>query len=125
SRRGGVLRVGDVILGFNVVLFSAAMWILGVNEALYSILTYVAATRTLDFVLYGLDEYTAMTIVSDEHAAIRTRITGELGRGVTVYRGYGGMSGVERNILYCVVTRLEIGKVKRIVRALDPGAFVV
>jgi uncharacterized membrane-anchored protein YitT (DUF2179 family) len=125
SRRGDLLRVGDVILAFNVVLFSIAMLVLGVNEALYSILTYVAATRTLDFVLYGLDEHTAITIVSDEHAAIRAKITGDLGRGVTVYRGYGGMSGVERNILYCVVTRLEIGKVKRIVREFDPGAFVV
>jgi len=125
SRRGDLLRVGDVILGFNVVLFVAAMWLLGVNEALYSILTYVAATRTLDFVLYGLDEYTAITIVSEQDAAIRGRITGDLGRGVTVYRGYGGMSGAERNILYCVVTRLEIGKVKKIVREVDAGAFVV
>ena len=67
----------------------------------------------------------AITIVSDQHAPIRDRITGELGRGVTVYRGYGGMSGVEQDILYCVVTRLEIGKVKAIVRGLDPAAFVV
>jgi uncharacterized membrane-anchored protein YitT (DUF2179 family) len=125
SRRGDVLRVGDVILIFNVVLFLVAMSVLGVREALYSILTYVAAAKTLDFVLYGIDEYTAITIVSAEHAAIRERITGDLGRGVTVYRGYGGMSGVERDILYCVVTRLEIGKVKSIVRGLDVGAFMV
>ncbi len=125
SRRGDVLRVGDVILAFNVVLFLVAMSILGIKEALYSILTYVAATKTLDFVLYGIDEYTAITIVSDEHDAIRERITRDLGRGVTVYRGYGGLSGVERNILYCVVTRLEIGKVKRIVREVDVRAFVV
>ncbi len=125
SRRGDVLRVGDVILAFNVVLFLFAMSVLGVKEALYSILTYIAATRTLDFVLYGIDEYTAITIVSDEHRAIRERITGGLGRGVTVYRGYGGMSAEERDILYCVVTRLEIGKVKKIVRELDGKAFVV
>jgi len=125
SRRGDLLRVGDVILAFNVVLFLVAMSVLGVKEALYSILTYVAATKTLDFVLYGIDEYTAITIVSDESDAIRERITGDLGRGVTVYRGYGAMSGAERNILYCVVTRLEIGKVKKIVRELDGKAFVV
>ncbi|HEY2945942.1 MAG TPA: YitT family protein, partial [Vicinamibacteria bacterium] len=125
SRRGHLLRVGDVILLFNVVLFLLAMTVLGVNEALYSIVTYFAAARTLDFVLYGLDEFTAITIVSDQHAPIRDRITGELGRGVTVYRGYGGMSGVEQDILYRVVTRLEIGKVKAIVRGLDPTAFVV
>ncbi len=125
SRRGDVLRVGDVILAFNVALFLVAMSVLGVEEALYSILTYIAATKTLDFVLYGIDEYTAFTIVSDRHGAIRERITGDLGRGVTVYRGYGGMRGVERDILYSVVTRLEIGKIKRIVRELDDKAFVV
>jgi uncharacterized membrane-anchored protein YitT (DUF2179 family) len=125
SRRGDLLRVGDVILGFNVVLFLVAMTILGVNEALYSILTYVAATWTLDFVIYGIDQYTAITIVSDQHGAIRERIAGDVGRGVTIYRGAGGKSGVERDILYCVVTRLEIGKIKRIVREIDDGAFVV
>jgi uncharacterized membrane-anchored protein YitT (DUF2179 family) len=125
SRRGDVLRVGDVILLFNVVLFTAAMVVLGVHAALYSILTYVAAAKTLNFVLYGFDEYTAVTVVSDQHASIRRRVTEDLGRGVTVYRGYGGMSGVERDILYCVVTRLEVGKVKAIVRELDPAAFIV
>jgi uncharacterized membrane-anchored protein YitT (DUF2179 family) len=125
SRRGDLLRVGDVILLFNVALFLVAMTVLGMDEALYSILTYVAATKTLDFVLYGIDEYTAITIVSPEHAAIRERITGELGRGVTIYKGFGGLSGEERQILYCVVTRLEIGKVKTIVRELDGHAFIV
>ena len=114
-----------LILAFNVVLFLVAMTILGVKEALYSILTYMAAARTLNFVHYGLDEFTAMTIVSEQHASIRRRITHDLGRGVTVYRGYGGMSESERDILYCVVTRLEVGKVKAIVRELDPTAFVV
>jgi uncharacterized membrane-anchored protein YitT (DUF2179 family) len=125
SRRGDLLRVGDIILLFNVGLFLVAMTTLGVNESLYSILTYIAASKTLDFVLYGIDEYTAITIVSDAHRAIRERITGELGRGVTVYKGYGGLSGTEREILYCVVTRLEIGKVKSIVREIDAHAFIV
>jgi len=125
SKRTPLVKVGDVVLGFNVVLFLVAMSLLGVDKALYSIVTYVAAARTLDFVLYGIDEYTAITIVSERHEAIRDRITGELGRGVTVFRGYGGLSGVELQILYCVVTRLEIGKVKAIASAADPSAFVV
>jgi uncharacterized membrane-anchored protein YitT (DUF2179 family) len=125
SRRAAVLRVGDVILMFNVVLFTVAMATLGVNTALYSILTYLSAARTLDFVLYGIDEYTAITIVSNQHQAIRERITGQLGRGVTIYKGEGGMSGAEQKILYCVVTRLEIGKVKALVRECDRDAFIV
>ena len=125
SKRSHVLKVGDVILAFNVVLFLVAMSLLGVEAALYSILTYVTAARTLDFVIYGLEEYTAITIVSRQATAIREAITGELGRGVTVYRGYGGMSGEEQDILYCVVTRLEIGRVKSIVGSLDGQAFVV
>src|SRR5438034_5260418 len=125
SKRSAILKVGDVILVFNVVLFLAAMTILGVEPALYSILTYVTAARTLDFVIYGLEEYTAITIVSANSDTIRERIIAELQRGVTVYKGYGGMTGAEQHILYCVVTRLEIGKVKSIVRAIDETAFVV
>jgi uncharacterized membrane-anchored protein YitT (DUF2179 family) len=125
SRRADMLRVGDVILGFNVVLFLAAMSALGVEPALYSILTYLAAAKTLDFVLHGIDEYTAITIVSPSATRIRERITADLGRGVTVYKGYGGMSRAEQDILYCVVTRLEIGKVKAIVKEIDRSAFFV
>jgi len=125
SRRGDLLRVGDVILAFNVVLFVSAIALLGVEPALYSILTYVAAARTLDFVIHGIDEYTAITVVSDHNPQIRQRIMHALGRGVTLFRGFGGLSGQERDILYCVVTRLEVGKVKAIVHEIDPDAFVV
>jgi uncharacterized membrane-anchored protein YitT (DUF2179 family) len=125
SRRNGVLKVGDVILAFNVVLFVVAMALLGVQEALYSILTYLSAARTLDFVIHGVEQYTAMTIVSSHSNAIREEITGTLHRGVTVYKGYGGLTNAEQEILYCVVTRLEIGRVKTIVRGIDPTAFVV
>lgn len=125
SKRSHLLKVGDVILVFNVVLFLAAMSVLGVESALYSILTYFTAAKTLDFVIHGIEEYTAMTIVSGSSGDIRNAITTSLGRGVTVYRGYGGMSGSEQHILYCVVTRLEIGKVKAIVKAIDENAFIV
>jgi uncharacterized membrane-anchored protein YitT (DUF2179 family) len=125
SRRLSAFRVGDVILGFNAVLFLCAMLYLGVEEALYSVLVYFAASRTLDFVISGVDEYTAITIVSDCSAPIREGILCGLGRGATIFRGRGGMSGADRDILYCVVTRLEIGKVRAIVEEHDPEAFVV
>lgn len=125
SKRSHLFKVGDIILGFNVILFLLAMTVLSVEESLYSILTYVAAAKTLDYVIYGVDELTAVTIVSSQNVAIRESITGTLGRGVTVYRGYGGKSGLDQDIVYCVVTRLEIGRVKTLVRALDPKAFIV
>ncbi len=124
SKRSDLFKVGDVILLFNVVLFITAMSLLGVEEALYSILTYVTAARTLDFVIHGIEEYTAITIVSRASGEIAARIMAQLGRGVTVYKGRGGLSYEDQEILYCVVTRLEIGKVKAIVHALDGSAFV-
>lgn len=125
GKRSSVLKVGDVILAFNVVLFLVAMTLLGVERALYSILTYISAARTLDFILHGIEEYTAVTIMSAEPQQIRAAILNEMGRGVTVYRGSGGKSGEDRDILYCVVTRLEIGRVMRIVDSFDPHAFIV
>jgi len=124
SKRSHLLKVGDVILIFNVILFVAAMSLLGVEEALYSILTYVAAARTLDFVIHGIEEFTAITIVSRASGEIAANVLAHLGRGVTVYKGRGGLSAEDQDILLCVVTRLEIGRVKSIVRKLDPGAFV-
>ena len=125
GKRTPVVKVGDVILGFNVVLFLTAMRVLGVEEALYSILTYVAAARTLDFILHGIEEFTAITIMSSAPQPIRAAILDDMGRGITIYKARGGMSGDDREILYCVVTRLEIGRVLRIVDGFDKEAFVV
>jgi uncharacterized membrane-anchored protein YitT (DUF2179 family) len=125
GKRSPVLKVGDVILGFNVVLFLVAMTVLGVEPALYSILTYVSAARTLDFILHGIEEFTAITIMSAAPQPIRQAIIDEMGRTVTVYKATGGKSGEDREILYCVVTRLEIGRVRKIVDAFDASAFVI
>lgn len=124
SRQSHLFKVGDVILLFNVALFLVAMSLLGVDKALYSILTYVAAARTLDFVIHGIEEYTAITIVSRASGEIAAQIMANLGRGVTVYKGRGGLSFEDQEILYCVVTRLEVGRVNNIVRALDESAFI-
>jgi uncharacterized membrane-anchored protein YitT (DUF2179 family) len=124
SRRTHFLRLGDVILGFNVLIFLTAMIFLGVEPVLYSILSYLAAAKTLDFVLYGLEEFTAITIITTEGSMIRREIIAGLGRGATIWRAYGGKTGREREILYCVVTRLEIGRVKEIAQAADEHVFV-
>ena len=125
SKKSHLFRVGDVILGLNIVIFLTAAFVLGVDEALYSILTYVAASKTLDFLLHGIEEYTAITIVSGKNDAIRQGIINTLNRGVTVYKGRGGKTGLDQDILFCVVTRLEIGKVKGIARDIDESAFII
>jgi uncharacterized membrane-anchored protein YitT (DUF2179 family) len=125
SKRSHLFRVGDVILGLNIAIFLTAAFFLGVDSALYSILTYVSASKTLDFLLHGIEEYTAIIIVSEQSEAIRQSITGVLGRGLTIYKGRRGMTGTDQDILFCVVTRLEIGKVLDIAQEIDPAAFIV
>ena len=124
SKRVHILKVSDVILGFNIVLFLVALSFLGVEAALYSILTYVTAAKTLDFIVYGFEAYTALTIFSSQSASIRDKITHQLGRGVTVFKGRGAMNKEDQEILYCVVTRLEVGEVKNIVNSIDSQAFI-
>ncbi len=125
SKSSNLLKVGDVILILNVFIFAAAAFFLGIEVAMYSILTYVAASRTIDFLIHGIEEYTAVIIISDKSEEIREMIMAHLHRGVTVYKGRGGLSNAEQDILYCVVTRLEIGSVKRVARELDQAAFIV
>lgn len=125
SKRSSLLRVGDVILLLNVFIFSAAAFFLGVETALYSILTYVAASKTVDFLLHGIEQYTAMVIVSEQSEPIRQAIIRDLARGVTLYKGRRGWTDAEQDILFCVVTRLEIGRVRSLVAEYDAAAFVV
>ncbi|HEY0099914.1 MAG TPA: YitT family protein, partial [Pyrinomonadaceae bacterium] len=125
SKKSHLLRVGDVILILNIFIFSAAAFFLGIESTLYSILTYFAASKTIDFIIHGLEEYTAIIIVSPHSEAIREAIILRLNRGVTVYKGRGGLFNEEQDILYCVVTRLEIGSVKNVVKDIDRAAFIV
>jgi uncharacterized membrane-anchored protein YitT (DUF2179 family) len=125
SKSSHLLKVGDVILILNIFIFSAAAFFLGVESALYSILTYFAASKMIDFLIHGIEEYTSITIISDRSEEIREAITSVLNRGVTVYKGRGGLTDVEKNILNCVVTRLEIGMVKNVANEIDESAFIV
>jgi uncharacterized membrane-anchored protein YitT (DUF2179 family) len=125
SKGSHLLKVGDVILILNIVIFSTAAFFLGVESAMYSILTYFAASRTVDFLVHGLEEYTAIIIMSARSEDIRQAILRDLNRAVTVYNGRGGLSDQQQDILYCVVTRLEIGRVSSLAKEIDPEAFVV
>jgi uncharacterized membrane-anchored protein YitT (DUF2179 family) len=121
--------IGDIIILINVIVFSSAAYFLNVETALYSMITYLAASRTLDFVIEGIEEYTGFTIISSHSEEIRHMITHVLGRGVTVYKGKRGFgkSGetTDIDIIYTVITRLEISKMNEEIMKIDPNAFVV
>jgi uncharacterized membrane-anchored protein YitT (DUF2179 family) len=128
SRKLGT-TIGDIIILINVGIFGLAAWLLGVEIALYSMVTYLAASKTLDFFVEGIDEYMGVTIVSSHHDEIREMIVHTMGRGLTVYngtRGYGkrGESS-DSQIIFTVITRLELNKLNTEIEKIDPNAFVV
>lgn len=124
------LKVGDVILLFNILIFGVAAF-LNIETALYAILTYLAASKTVDFIVHGIEEYIGVTIVSAKNEEIRQAVTRILGRAVTIYKGEKGyvknVSLAERdiNIVFTVVTRLEVTKLKNLVKNIDKDAFIV
>ncbi|MGG9971735.1 YitT family protein [Ferruginibacter sp. SUN002] len=128
SRRFGT-TIGDIIIGINILVFSVAAYLLSIDAALYSLITYLAASKTLDFVIEGIEEYTGVTIISSHNEEIREMIIAELGRGVTVYKGKKGYgkSGEtsEVDIVYTIITRLELNKLNTEITKIDPNAFVV
>ncbi len=124
------LTIGDVIMIINIIVFSLAAWLLSIETALYAMLTYLAASKTVDFVIEGIEEYTGVTIISLKADKIRLMITSKLGRGITVYKGERGFgkSGeklYDMQIIYTIVTRLEVSKLKLEIEKIDPNAFVV
>lgn len=128
SKKAGT-TIGDVIIAINILIFSAAAYFLGIEFALYSMITYLAASKTLDFVIEGIEEYTGVTIVSSHHEEIRQMIINSLGRGVTIYKGRSGFGKqgerAETDIVYTVITRLEISRLNLEIEKIDPNAFVV
>ncbi len=128
SRKTGS-TIGDVIVLINILIFLAAAYLLSIETALYSMLTYLAASKTLDFVVEGIEEYTGVTIISNSSEEILQMITEKLGRGVTIYNAKGGFrqNGIHNQyeVLYTVITRLEIRKLNIEITKIDSKAFVV
>ena len=122
--------MGDIIVVINVIIFSAAAYFLGVEIALYSMITYLSASKTLDFIIDGIEEYTGVTIISNQYSKeIRSMIIGNLGHGVTTYNGEGGFGKqgetTDIKIIYTVVTRLELNKLKAEIEKIDDKAFII
>lgn len=128
SRKLGT-TIGDIIIVINVMIFSAAAYFLSIEIALYSMITYLAASKTLDFIIEGIEEYTGVTIISSHSEEIGQMIVEKMGRGVTVYsgkRGFGKKGEIkEIDIVYTVITRLELNKLNTEIEKIDAFAFVV
>jgi len=117
--------VGGAILFFNVLIFSSSLFFLNSEAVLYSILTYFSASKTVDFILHGIESFNGVMIISNFSSQIRYKIVNELGRGVTVLKGKGGFSEKDKEIVLCVVTRLEIRKIKEIAQGTDENCFFI
>lgn len=128
SRKLGT-TIGDVIIVINIIIFSAAAYFLSVEIAMFSMVTYIAASKTLDFIVEGIEEYIGVTIIARQSEKVRIMIIEKLGRGVTIYsseKGYGkSREATEIDIIYTVVTRLEINKLNTELQKIEPDAFVV
>lgn len=122
--KGTIFSVGQIVMCFNIVIFSCAAMVLKWDRALYSMLAYFVAHKAIDIVIEGFDEAKAVMIVSDNAEEIAEAITARLGRGVTFIDGRGGFSKDSKTIIYSVVTRLEISKLRTIINDKDENAFV-
>lgn len=124
--KNSMFTVGNLILVLNVIIFGVAAIFLGVETAMYAILTYLSASKTIDFIVNGLEQYIGVTIISEKKDEIQAFLINNMKRGVTIYKGEGGYGEKKDiDILYTVVTQLEVGKLQGEIRQIDPDAFVV
>ena len=123
------LTIGDVLLLINILIFSVGAYVLSIETALYAILTYLAAAKTVDFVVDGVEEYVGVTIVSNKHRELRLMITQKLRRACTIYAGKGGYgkngNSYDKDIIYTVITRLELAKLQTEIDKIDRNAFII
>ncbi len=128
--RRSSFTISEIILGLNIIIFSMAAFKFGIPVALYSMLTYFTASKTIDYVIEGIQAYTGVTIISGKSEEVKHRLVNELGRGITVYKGERGyLPGKfdvhdDCDIIFTIITRLELRKLKNMVTEVDPNAFV-
>jgi len=125
SRRSA-LTVGNIILILNIVIFSFAAYFLSIETAMYAILTYLSASNTIDYIVNGIEQYTGVTVISEKNEHIKQYIIHQMKRGVTIYKGEGGYGEhKDIDIVYTVVTKLEMSKLQSAIREIDADAFVI
>jgi uncharacterized membrane-anchored protein YitT (DUF2179 family) len=122
--------ISEIILAINIIIFGVAAKVAGLEAALYSILTYVVASNTINYVVEGVQAFTGVTIISGQSELLKNRLVNEMGRSITIYKGERGYLpgnfGVSNDvdIIFTVITRLEMRKLKNLVYETDPNAFV-
>jgi uncharacterized membrane-anchored protein YitT (DUF2179 family) len=122
--------ITEIILAFNILIFTIAAFNFGIETALYSILTYFTATRCINYVVEGLQAYTGVTVVSAKSEVIKFQLVNKLGRGITIYKGERGFLpgkyeiSTDCDIIFTIITRLEYRKLKNLVYDIDPNAFI-
>lgn len=128
--RKTVLTMGEVIMYFNILIFGVAAILINIETAMYAMLTYFSASKTVDFIISGFEEYIALTIISPESELIRKTLTLKMRKGVTVFKGKSGFGKrghveTEIDIVYTVVTRLEVHRILDEIEKIDGKAFIV
>jgi uncharacterized membrane-anchored protein YitT (DUF2179 family) len=129
KRRTGFSN-SEIIMLFNTFIFAGAAFHFGLETAMYSLITYFAATRATDYVVDGIEQYTALNIISSQHEKIKDLMVNELGKGITVYKGERGyLPGsfhikTDCDIIVTIVNRLEINQIQESVILIDPKAFI-
>lgn len=118
------LSVGEIVMFFNIFILGSAGFVFNWDSAMFSLIAYFVAFKTIDIVIEGIDESKSVTIISNSPDKIAEIIMARLGRGVTHIYGKGGYTKEDKELLYCIVTRLEVAKLKSIVEEIDPHAFV-
>lgn len=116
--------IGQIVMFFNFFILTSAGFLFGWDRAMYSLIAYFIAVKVIDIIVEGIDESKAVMIISEQHKEIAAAIMDRLGRGLTYLDGKGGYKEVETNVIYVVVSRLEIAKVKNIVHGFDEYALM-
>ncbi|TXB70204.1 YitT family protein [Phaeodactylibacter luteus] len=123
------LPIGTIILGFNTVLFGITAWLISIEVALYSILTFIVTGKVIDFIFEGFEDYIGLMIVSEEREALQEALLKEAGIGMTILKGLRGFGSrgemQDADVIQTVLNRIDSKKVHRIIDAIDEDAFII
>ncbi len=123
------ISIGQVILGFNIILFGITALVINLDVALYSILAFLVTAKVTDFIIRGFEDFIGLMIVSRKSEEIRTSILNDVGTGLTIYKGSSGYAPMgdseDLNIIHTVINRIDLRRIHRVIDAADPTAFVV